>query len=488
MDTILYYPKFPLGKDKWTVAGGSNRMHPPLDMGWIGKLVEEKTDVEFKIIDANANRYSLDQVEEKLEKYKPRVILTTSEPYEAYRCMSLSRDYFSIHKENIEMIKDVLPESKVILIGPHGSALPDYVFKENPKLDIIVRGESEITSYKLIEALVKGKNWKNLKGISFREKGKIIHNENRPYLKNLDKLSYPAFHLLEMEKYLQYHEKVDKLRKTISVTSRGCPYQCIYCFKSMVGNQFRVRSVEDVLNEIDILYNKYNVEHISFIDETFTIDQERTALFSKKLKEKGHNLTWDCETRIECISKDLLKEMANSGLTEICFGVESTLPEIQKSANKIIDIKKVKEIVEYGGELGIYTTVALQLGLPGDSWETIEKNLEEMKKLDIPLGLPLITRVYPNTKLYEMAKEEGLIKEGNFQECIETSGIVKTGFKNREDYYKALSYYHQQIRWLNLRKKLSLQYIGKKIKRYGLLGTIKRGISVIRKLNQRYGK
>ena len=235
MDVVFYYPKFPSGKQKYVVGGGSNRMTPPLDMGWIAKLLEKEGTINFEIVDANINRYSFDEVKKILSKLQPKIILTTSEPYEAYRCMSLIEDYLSIHKDCIEITKETLPESQIILVGPHGTSFPDYVFKENPKLNFIVRGEPELTSFELINALLKGEDWREIKGVSCNNNGQIIHNEDRPYIENLDMLSYPAFHLLELEKYLIYSQKKSNKRKTMVISSRGCPYKCIYCFKAMVG-------------------------------------------------------------------------------------------------------------------------------------------------------------------------------------------------------------------------------------------------------------
>tara|TARA_B100000959_G_scaffold143785_1_gene150930 strand:- start:343 stop:1824 length:1482 start_codon:yes stop_codon:yes gene_type:complete len=468
MDVVLYYPKFPLGKKKYVVGGGSNRMMPPLDMGWVAKLLKKEGTINFKIVDANINRYSFDEVKKILLKLQPKIILTTSEPYEAYRCMSLIEDYLSIHKDCIEMIKETLPESQIILVGPHGTSFPDYVFKENPKLNFIVRGESEITSFELINALFKGENWREIKGVSRNNNGKIVHNEDRPYLENLDMLSYPAFHFLDIDKYLTYHQKKDGIRKILVISSRGCPYKCIYCFKAMVGDDFRSRSADNVLEEIDILYNRYNVDHIGFHDEIFTFEEERVGKICEKLKERKYQLTWSCETRIEKISIPLLEKMADAGCNEILFGVESLLPDIQKSAQKMVDINKLIEITRHAENVGIYCLSALQFGLPGDSRKTVEENIKKIKKLAIPISLPLITRVYPTTKLYEIGKEEKLIKEDSFEACVKASGLIKTEFKDRDCYYEALNYYHKAMKMVNRRKKYSLRRLVKKIKRHFL--------------------
>jgi len=469
MDITLIYPKFPLGKDKWVVAGGSNRMYPPLDMGWIAKLLKED-NIHFRIIDANANRYTKKDLYKKLSG---DIFVLTSDPYEGYRCMNLGDKYVNVHKEYIKLIKSIDKNNICILIGPHGTALPDYIFMENPGLDFIVRGEPELTCYKLLKCLVEGLDFRQIGGISYRENGRIKHNKPADYINDLDWLSHPAFEYLEMEKYLKYHEKKDKVRKMIVLSSRGCPFQCIYCFKSIYGNSFRARSVNNVMKEIKILYEEHGVEHVSFIDDIFTLDKKRVELLCKKWK---YPVSWDCETRVDTISKSLINSMAKAGCTEILFGVETFIPRIQRNICKIVDINKVKDLVEYAQSKGIYVTVALQFGLPGDSWETINKNLEIIKKLDIPVGLPLITRVYPQTRLYELAVKRGLISDGSFKECIELSGMIDTDFENREEYYDALHYYHKKIKQMNLRKKFDIQYITKKIRRYGLVETVKRGI------------
>src|SRR3989338_7192393 len=180
MDVLFFYPKFPLGKKKWEVGGGSNRMYPPLDMAWIARLLKERGNTSFQILDANINRYSLDEVIDHIKKANPKIILTTTDPYETYRCMTLSEEYFSVHQEFIAAIKKEIPSVKTILVGPHGTSLPDVVFGKNPQLDFIVRGESEFTSFKLIDLLLCEAKFQSLPGISYRDKANIKHNEKAP--------------------------------------------------------------------------------------------------------------------------------------------------------------------------------------------------------------------------------------------------------------------------------------------------------------------
>jgi len=454
MDLLIYNPMYPLGKEyKYIAGGGSNRMMPPLDIGWIGKLIENNLSIEFDVIDANINRYDVDHLKKYIKKNKPKIILTTDELYEAHLCMSLIDEYVSIHKKIISSIREIDESANIILIGPHGTSLPDHVFEMSPGLNFIVRGESEYSSMELIEALISGNHYSEIKGISYRVADKIIHNKDREYIQDLDKLGMPAYKLLEMEKYLKYREDGGGKRKTIVKSSRGCPYKCTYCFLSMVGNKFRSRSAENIMSEIDLLVRDYHIDHVSFIDEIFTVDKQRVIDISQMLQDRNYSITWDCETRIETISKPLLDEMAKGGCVEILYGVESLVDDVQKNIKKKINLTKVKDLTNYAESIGIYCYSGLQYGLPGDSVETIDGNIKALDSLSITMAAPLVSRVYPGTELYDQGKREGLIKEGTFQECAESSGLIGNKISDRKRYYQELNLYHTKMRKLSKKRK-----------------------------------
>ncbi|MBD3259878.1 radical SAM protein [Candidatus Woesearchaeota archaeon] len=480
-DVLLLNPKFPLGKQKWIIGGGSNRMYPPLDMAWICKILE-KEKINFKLIDANINRYSFEQIESFLKEYDPKVVLLTSELYEQYRCFALRDERLSIHRRLIKLTKKILPKSKVILIGPHGTVLPNLIFQYSPDLDVIVRGEPEMISVELIKTLLKNKTLRKIDGISFKENNKIKHNKERQLLLELDKLSYPGYHVLEMDKYLFYRKKNSNVRSTILMSSRGCLFQCIYCFKKFMGNKFRTRSIKDIMKEIDLLYKQYKVEHISFYDDNFTTDKQRIIDLCRELKKRKYKLTWDAETRIEIVDEALIKLMAEAGCINILFGIESLIPAIQKTIKKFIDIKKINKVAKWCERYDVFPCMATQLGLPGDSWETIKRNLKVMKKLDIPIAPPLITTIYPTTQLYNAAKNAGFIQNDSFEDCIKASGLAMTKFKDRKEYFSALKYYHTKIARLNFKRNASSKNIIKKLERHGLKYVLMHGFRMLKKL------
>jgi anaerobic magnesium-protoporphyrin IX monomethyl ester cyclase len=480
MDVVLINPKFRFGKNKWEVGGRSNSMQPPLDMGWISNLLE-KEKISSAIIDANINRYDDNQILRFLKNYKPKIIITTSASYPAYRDLTMKDSCLDTYRNVVKLVKRELPDSFVVLIGPHGTAFPKKTLESTPELDAVVVGESEFTCTELAKQIVNEKSIDGIKNIFYRTKeNKFIETEKEGFRDELDEMGIPPYEKLELEKYVDYQFEKTKYRHTAMVSSRGCSFKCIYCFLAMVGNKQRTRSNESVLEEIDLLYNKYGIRHISFIDETFTLFKKRVETICNELIKRNYELTWDCETRTECLPKNLIKLMSQAGCNRILFGIESLSPKIQKTIRKEQKPLQVEEVLKNCKEYGIYPTPAFQLGLPGDSMDTIKENLRRMDKLGVSITLPLISHIFPKTELHEIAKKKGWIKGDSWEELIEVSALVENDFKDRNEFNKALKYYHKKVKLMNMRKNVNYPLILKTIKNKGLFYTIGKGINYLK--------
>ena len=303
----------------------------------------------------------------------------------------------------------------IVIGGVHASSLPEQVISNYPQFDAVVVGEGEFTMLEICRELENGsKDFSSVKGVLFRKNGAIVKTETRPFIQDLDSLPFPARDLVDLNNYRpQVH--LDRGKKSATViTSRGCPAQCTFCasFKTL-GFAFRAHSPEYIVSEIEHLVNNYGVEHIIFVDDTFTVKHERVKRVCELIIEKGIKIDWYCFARVHPLSKELLVLMKKAGCFSLLFGVESSNPEILKNIKKGISTEQVKNAFKLGNELGFKTIGTFIFGLPGDTRETI------LNTIDFAIELkPVIASFnrlvpFPGTEIYETYYKEKF-KDGKY--------------------------------------------------------------------------
>lgn len=327
--------------------------------------------------------------------------------------------------------------------GPHPTIMPETMI---PYVDIVVIGEGEETIIDIINNL---KNLKKVKGIWYKKDGKIIKNPLREPIKNLDKLNFPARELLDMESYIKnwhYLDSVDLgLRGASIVASRGCPFQCTYCqptLRSIFGPKLKKRSPKNVIEEIKQLKKNYNLDAIFFHDDTLTADKKWVKEFCKLLKKEKLNLVWACNTRVDTIDEDLMKEMYSTGLRGMHIGVESGSQRILNEIyRKGINLDKVKKVVEMARRTGIHSLCFFMIGAPSETEKEINKTMKFACSLKCDEVTFSITSPLPCTYLYYMVKKKGYKLSDNFSDFNYYS---KRAFQDPNLPYKKLRYYQKK--------------------------------------------
>jgi anaerobic magnesium-protoporphyrin IX monomethyl ester cyclase len=369
---------------------------PPLGILSIAACLE-KASHAVRIIDLNASE---EDFHEKMIEDADIVGITATTPLikEAWRIMKM------IRAKNIP----------VVLGGPHPSALPEESLKEGA--DIVVRGEGEET---LTELLEKWPSLEGIKGISYLKNGEVVHEDPRPLLQNLDILPFPAFHLLEhIEKYTTPQPVLTKPMKTLTIiSSRGCPYNCTYCYKGVFGRTWRAHSAEYVADLWQHLYEKYKVEMIGVEDDNFNMDPERVRKICRMLKERNIKTLWTTAQglRADRIDKDLLSLMKETGFMRTGFGIEAGSQEMINKIDKSLDLKRVKESIRYCKELGIESIGYFMLGNYGENKKTMEQTIRLACELDPDIAHFTIAVPLPGSPLYKIIEKEGkfIIKDWN---------------------------------------------------------------------------
>ncbi len=311
-----------------------------------------------------------------------------------------------------EWIKQVAPDAFVAVGGPHGSAIPEKTLTEFPCLDAVVMGEGERTWAELAEKLEKGEPLQGTLGLARRQADDIVIEERRPLIRDLESLPYPARDLIDHSLYrgasspgldATYH------RSTELFSSRGCPERCIFCASKVTfGRTVRFRNPENFLAEVDECMEKWGYRHFTIEDDTFTYRPGRLYEICRGLKERG--VTWDCDTRVNLVNREMLFMMAESGCEKVAFGVESGSPEILAKLKKDINLEQVRKAFRWAHQAGLITTAFFIIGgHPSENFEDVEMSASLIKEIDPDLMAVAIGVPFPGTELESLMKERGLL-------------------------------------------------------------------------------
>lgn len=369
---------------------------PPLGLLYVASILE-KNDIRVEVIDCDIENYSVKECFVKIRKMSPSIVGVTA--------MST---FVNTSAQLLNFVKEWDKNILCVMGGPHPTACPDETLKRYLSVDVAVRGEGEFTTLELCKAFLNGKDFSEIKGITYKEKERIIHTPNRPFIQDLDALPFPARHLLPIEKY-----KINTIHSehgitTSMSTSRGCPYQCVYCGQPF-GAKMRYFSPQYVMSEIlDIV--SLGVNHINFVDDTMTINKKRLNAILDAIIQDKVNLQLACSTRVDCVNKELLKKMKKAGFVRVDFGVESGNQNILDIIQKKITLEQARSTVKAAKDAKLDVVTYFMFGLPGETKKTVEDTIRFACELNADLASFSVHLPLPGTKTWEMAqnREYGL--------------------------------------------------------------------------------
>ncbi|MFA5364102.1 MAG: radical SAM protein, partial [Candidatus Bathyarchaeia archaeon] len=338
-------------------------------------------------------------------------------------------------------IKSVNKDIVTILDGQHPSARPLECLK-HPGIDFVVIGEKEYTISELVETLEKGetKNFKHIKGLAFtQQNGEPFITKPRPLIQDLDSLPFPARHLLPMQAYFDA-VKNNAIRGVINkpwvsmITSRGCPYDCVFCSVHIVmGQQWRFRSPENVVDEIEQLVNTYNIKQVDFWDDNMALNKNRMAGICDLIVERGLDIEWYTPNgiRADTLDMPLLTKMRASGCKKIRLAPESGVQRVVDDViGKKQDLTAVENAIINSRKLGIKVGCFFVLGLIGETKQDIEQTIKYAYKLrDLGADIfhfSIATPLY-GTRLYEQAKSCGYLSDRISDEALSAAeALIET--------------------------------------------------------------
>ncbi len=376
---------------------------PPLGIAYIATVLE-KNGHTVSIIDGPAQaivqRYGFDDLEKDILSFQPDVI-----------GLSVSTSQIDYAKKTIKIIKKVVPKSPIILGGPLITTTPDALL-EFPDVAYGVFGEADLTFSTILKKIEEGKPLENTEGVIWRE-NEIVKYKNPDVIADLDTIPLPARHLLPMHIYRPSPANYRRLPATTIMTSRGCPYQCIFCSRAIEGTKFRAHSAKRVVEEIEHLIEKYGIKDIQFFDDTFTLIPERTEKICNMIIERKLDITWNCMTRVDRVTLKLLSLMRKAGCYEIGIGIESGSDRVLKFIKKGLTKEQIRHGVHMAHDAGIDVRGFFMIGFPTETKEEILQTIAFAKELEVDVAQFMVATPFPGTKLWDVAKETGTINDKN---------------------------------------------------------------------------
>lgn len=366
----------------------------PLGLGYIASVLRNSGH-KVNILDINAYQYSDGEVEDKIKAME----------YDCVGIGGLTTTYKYV-KWLSGLIKRWRPETPIVAGNMVVTAQPQLLLK-NSKVDIAIIDEGELTAQELFSALSEGGDLSGINGLWYKKDGKICQNPNRPRIKDLDKLPFPAWDLFPMHIYLKNPIHIEFGLKSINVCAvRGCPYCCSYCSRPF-GRSVYARSADNIIEEIKEAKHRYGVEYVAFSGDHFLVNHAWIFELCEKIIRTKLKVKWGATGRVNLIDKKILWTMRNAGCICLGYGFESGSQRILNNMDKRATVEQAQEAIRLTRETGIYVLSSFMFGMVGETKETIQETIDFIKRMRIPEDRLLFTTPYPNTPLYELARRMG---------------------------------------------------------------------------------
>ncbi len=362
------------------------------------------------------------------------------------------------------IVKKVNRKILTIVGGPHATCFPKSFLDYCSDMDCAVMGEGEDVMPELLEAYQKNRDFSSLKNIAYRKEGSIILNNRGDFIRNLDELPFPAYHLVDMEKYFSAERLGFSVRGRFNyagaeraipmITSRGCPYGCIFCSIHLhMGRLWRTHSTEYVLKHIDYVKNKYRINHIHFEDDNINCDIKNFSRLVEGLEK--FDITWDTPNglRADKMDMELLLKCKKSGCTYLIIGIESAVPRVlNKIIGKKLDLKAVAAMAKLCKDAKLDLRAFYVIGLPGETKREIKRTADFALMLLHKYNVfPHMHVAYPHigTELYRICREKGYLIEElspeSFEKIISGVRLIQTEDFNLKDIEEIHSNYHRKF-------------------------------------------
>ena len=398
-------------------------------LAYLAAVLEENGQ-EVIVIDCPALEMTQKDLQNKLSSVQPDIIGITS------MTPTIQSAFLSA-----QGAKEVCPNARVVLGGPHATFMDQQILQEEKAIDIVVRGEGELTFLEIVQKVSNKNTLKNIEGITFRKDDQIIKNQNRPFIENLDELPRPAYKHFPLEKYRLFGRKILPI-----ITSRGCPSQCSFCTTSRIfGKAFRARKQKNVVDELEWLKNEHNADAFSFYDDTFTLNKDRALKICEEIKKRKIGIPWDCQTRVSTVSKEMLTKMREANCEQVFFGVESGCQKILDAVNKGTSVEQNKKAIKMAKEAGLFVAVSVMVGYPGETREMLKQTIDLLRQAEPDDAYICVATPYPGTELRNTIENLGWPISNDWKLYDTTIPVFENPNLSEEDVKKIRSNFYDSF-------------------------------------------
>jgi radical SAM superfamily enzyme YgiQ (UPF0313 family) len=372
----LIVPNFPMREEFGDISD------PPIGIASIGGYLE-KNGHEVLIVDAMGENIPESLILSRITEFNPDYV-------------GIGCNYCTVHNATLQLAK-VLKEAFghlmfVFVGGNHATCLNELLLMQSGgNIDCVARGEGETVTLSLVEALEAGEPLSKIPGISFLKGERIVKNERIPLVQDLDKLGFPAYHLLPMDRYRRYN----------IVSMRGCPYACSFCASTAIfKRRVRYRSSANIVAEIEHLLLEYGDRPFWFSDDTFTVNWKHTRELLRAILARDLRLNWSCLTTVNKVNVDLLELMRESGCEYVSYGIETGSPKLLSTVGKKTSVGEIVRTSRLTHAAGLKHYGFFIFGFPGESWKTVYDTYKLIYESDLDGGGMNILIPLPGTRLW----------------------------------------------------------------------------------------
>ena len=372
----------------YSSMGFAAPVEPPLGLAFIAAVLRSN-GFDVKLIDSTTLGYDLEKLRQVIGRWRPHVV-----------GIGANSPVYPIAVQVADVAKQAVPSATVVLGGCHPTLYPQRAVR-NASVDVVVVGEGEFATAEICTALAEGKDLAGIAGIVHKSGETVVHEQQRPFLEDLDRLPFPAFDLLPMHKYRISLGIARKTPAVSMVASRGCPMNCKFCTSPGIWKRhWRYHSPEYVADVLGLLARRYGVRHVQFRDDTFTIDKDWVLAICDQLLRRNLRLNWDCYSTVGLIREDMVRRMKEAGCTCLSIGIESGNDRmLQKYKNT--SKAEVREKMALLRRIGLRQRLFFMLAPPAEKHEHLQETLDFALELDPDFAMFLPTVPLPGSRLYQ---------------------------------------------------------------------------------------